>query len=511
MADFDEIEARIRAQKAKDERDDEDKKRKVREDFERGAAKASEKMKAPSATAEETGKTILGEVLSRVGRATGLQPTNAPGVPEKKKEFPDLPTPPQMSAESKERSPIDDLKEKVPGFDIDKIKERWGSIKGELNEKGLLPGAKDEPVKPPMGPPVPSEKSLRTQVETSLTTGGDSPTPPGKDRTVRIGGKVTLNPGAVKSHFEDITNELSALPHRDRKDFSNDMEELRSWYSKARDRMENGELAERLAHAFTQLGAGIWGLKSGVDMSGLKFDKADWERKQDRLLNEFKVRLDELSQRRGEAIAEARHGEALEMTRRGQLMDAARGKDQAKSVAMSQALTAAQISQAGQIAATQLGLQGEQLDELIRHNRAMEATAAAKAKGSLDLKKLNKDVDDTMKEVRQIFLKDDGTADEDRKKAAAINTMSINLGIDAAALKDALSPDWAIDPNQEESLEILGEVAKRVKLQRLESVTSGAGNGGGDGDDELVEVQDPKTGAKLRVPKSVYNKITGGK
>lgn len=43
------------------------------------------------------------------------------------------------------------------------------------------------------------------------------------------------------------------------------------------------QVAEKVGHALAQYGAGLQGVRTGVDMSGLKFDKVDWERRLDRI------------------------------------------------------------------------------------------------------------------------------------------------------------------------------------------------------------------------------------
>lgn len=48
-------------------------------------------------------------------------------------------------------------------------------------------------------------------------------------------------------------------------------------------RNEWGQVAERIGHALAQFGAGLHGERTGVDMSGLKFNKIDWERRLDRI------------------------------------------------------------------------------------------------------------------------------------------------------------------------------------------------------------------------------------
>ena len=52
------------------------------------------------------------------------------------------------------------------------------------------------------------------------------------------------------------------------------------------------QIAEKVGHALVQYGAGAYGMKHGVDMSGLKFDKTDWHK---RLVQDLKLIDDEIN------------------------------------------------------------------------------------------------------------------------------------------------------------------------------------------------------------------------
>lgn len=55
--------------------------------------------------------------------------------------------------------------------------------------------------------------------------------------------------------------------------------DLETALSRKEDIIDKGELAERLGRAFTQLGAGAYGMKSGADLSNLQFEKTDWDKR----------------------------------------------------------------------------------------------------------------------------------------------------------------------------------------------------------------------------------------
>ena len=96
---------------------------------------------------------------------------------------------------------------------------------------------------------------------------------------------LSLLPGAEPTGKMEWTKEDEARWEQNKKD-------LRDVYREAQRRNEWLEVAERIGHALSQFFAAKQGLRTGVDaMSGLKFDKVDWARKQDQLLNDLKMEL----------------------------------------------------------------------------------------------------------------------------------------------------------------------------------------------------------------------------
>lgn len=94
----------------------------------------------------------------------------------------------------------------------------------------------------------------------------------------------------------------------------------------AKDEVARRELAENMGHALAQLGAGIQGIKTGVDMSsGLKFSKTDWNKRYEQAIDELKANLADLREKRGEVKAVGLEGlkEAERRGERGMGMEAA--------------------------------------------------------------------------------------------------------------------------------------------------------------------------------------------
>lgn len=63
--------------------------------------------------------------------------------------------------------------------------------------------------------------------------------------------------------------------------YARKMNELSTQFDEAKKNLGTQELIEKFANAFGLMASGYYGLKTGTDMSGVKFDKTDWERKLD--------------------------------------------------------------------------------------------------------------------------------------------------------------------------------------------------------------------------------------
>jgi len=92
-----------------------------------------------------------------------------------------------------------------------------------------------------------------------------------------------------KSRVDQILERLNQLP------------EARQ---NAQTRTEWAQLAEKVGHALTQIGAGMYGLKHGVDMSGVKFDKTDWASVLDKRLKILDTEMGQLERELGREVAQ---------------------------------------------------------------------------------------------------------------------------------------------------------------------------------------------------------------
>lgn len=95
----------------------------------------------------------------------------------------------------------------------------------------------------------------------------------------------------------------------DEEKFNGQIQDLKNIYREAQKRNQWSEVAERVGHALTQFFAARQGMRTGTDLSGLKFDKTDWARKQDQLLDQLKFDVglvDDARRRRLDQVKSAR-------------------------------------------------------------------------------------------------------------------------------------------------------------------------------------------------------------
>lgn len=94
--------------------------------------------------------------------------------------------------------------------------------------------------------------------------------------------------GQVKTELD--APQQKAFEQR-RKELASDLAEAQKLYEEQKGRTETAELISLLGRAATQLGAGLYGMKSGLDMSGVKFSPVDWSQSYDRARADYKDKL----------------------------------------------------------------------------------------------------------------------------------------------------------------------------------------------------------------------------
>ena len=183
----------------------------------------------------------------------------------------------------------------------------------------------------------------------------------------------------------------------------------------SKDEIAKRELAENMGHALAQLGAGIQGMNTGVDMSsGLKFSKTDWNKRYEAALDELKANLTDLREKRGEVKAMGLEGmkEAERLGERG--MGFAAGELARKESAAS----------AAGLESRREAFQGKE-KEADRKSREAIAGIRASAAQSAAAQKLNEKQSAAVDEATNSLLEDYETIqtaeDKEAKKLAIKN------------------------------------------------------------------------------------------
>lgn len=194
----------------------------------------------------------------------------------------------------------------------------------KAKSKSLLDKVNAEPTAAPV-----AAKPKPAAVEEPVPT----PTPESKKAVAEVDQAVKSNPMETIDRLE-ANIPSGKLSSADRKAYQDRIAELRSLSQQAEDRLAKGELIETLSNAITQFAAAMYGNKHGVDMSGLKFNKTDWDAKIDRSIAKFRDQIKSIEQEQVGAERSAEREQDVAFRKEGlkaQLAEAARrAKDQEK-------------------------------------------------------------------------------------------------------------------------------------------------------------------------------------
>lgn len=180
----------------------------------------------------------------------------------------------------------------------------------------------------------------------------------------------------------------------------------------ARSDIERRELAENMGNALAQIGAGITGMKTGIDMvSGLQFSKTDWNKRYEQALEELRTNLSDLKEKR-QALTSTQLEAERAAERRGErgMGLEARGKE----------AEYAEKSRAAEAASSRgFQLQLEKLKEKSAQalESARDSTKEAIAKGKIDSKQAGV-VNEATNNWTNAFLTAQTSEDKEEKKKA---------------------------------------------------------------------------------------------
>lgn len=126
---------------------------------------------------------------------------------------------------------------------------------------------------------------------------------------------TSRNMSEIERYSNEIRSSLKAakLKPADMQTFDKELSVIQNEMKAAKRQLHIREAWEAFAHALGKIGAGLYGLKTGTDMSGLQFNKKNWQEEMRLLQDELKLKLEDLRSRRREAISESREARETEL------------------------------------------------------------------------------------------------------------------------------------------------------------------------------------------------------
>ncbi len=238
------------------------------------------------------------------------------------------------------------------------------------------------------------------------------------------------------------------VPQEKKDVFADELRQIREADNEARSNLSKRELGHTLAEAITQLAAGAYGVKTKHDMSGLKFDKHDFQKDDALRQQDLQTDLGDLRARREEAAKKEEHDSAGVMEKAKLGFEAAktsaalkrqdREADQ-KDIANQIAFFNAQV--AGQNASSDTAYKNAMINY---HNDMVNANQITDAEKRDEM--VNKAFDTAKsaavdKATKAVMMKD--ALKNPKQTAAALSTGLSGLGIAPDELEKALNePKW---------------------------------------------------------------------
>jgi hypothetical protein len=173
----------------------------------------------------------------------------------------------------------------------------WSMLPGAggENAEAVAPPKEDKPVLPLYGKagvgPISAEITPNSQTDSAHSRRAFSPAPVQK---------VKAEEEKLSDHWDKRIDQVQkyakGLPPEQHSDWQAKYDALTKEMESAKERNQTGELIETIAQAVTQLAAGAYGLRTGMDLGGLKFSKTDWDKRMDQILSDFKAKKEIVSE-----------------------------------------------------------------------------------------------------------------------------------------------------------------------------------------------------------------------
>lgn len=269
-----------------------------------------------------------------------------------------------------------------------------------------------------------------------------------------------VSPNVHDKQITGLINSLDKMEIPARGALSKDWEQkfntLKEEYKDKRKSAEWGEVAEMLAHAFTQLAAGMYGLKHNVDFNNVKFKGRDWSKKYDMMWSEYKDSQALLSQARTQEEREIakQYQDGLTQFRvnRDNLLTKLRMLQQKRRDAQAAADKEADRELRREIAQVKAQAQADKEARQVQEKTLKEQQKASKAADKAEQKRL--------KAINDFYAEYEKANSDDKRKQAARKLAAIP-GVDVNDVMERIdeidAESWFSD-NKEEVFKYVKEL-----------------------------------------------------
>ena len=297
-----------------------------------------------------------------------------------------------------------------------------------------ITGGSPEPVKPEGSWEAPDTKLMDRVAQLEEETAQSAAAADQAAARAPVKQTRTASPEAAPAPAANFAEQFKSDMADLRATYKASMAEIRAKTDAAESNTDRREMLQTLTHALGQLGAAYYGLKKGVDMSGIKFAQKDFDKERERIMDKFKTDATIASQNLREGatgLAEA---------------NAVRQKDESLDIQKSslQASTTKAIASA---------------DEKLR-------TANEKA-----MSKAKEDADKIMRSIRDIYAKPKMDDDE---KAAQVRLILVQSGVsEESAQTITTEPTWfGLSSGPKSSADALDAISNVIAASRLDATTT---------------------------------------
>lgn len=210
---------------------------------------------------------------------------------------------------------------------------------------------------------------------------------------------------AERTAANEASKRVSAATEPAMKEYTNTVKEIQNLYRTERDSLKKQEIWEGLIHAAGLIAAGVYGVRSGVDMSGVKFNPTNWQAKLAESREHMNSMLDQAEKEMGVAY---KNMELTERTR-DKLLDNAYRAWQAENATIEQSNKRKQAEWDAWKQAELLGVTKSQAEtasaiskQQLKNLQAIQAEMAAGGMSPEKVKEMKQDQQSLLKAIQGI-------------------------------------------------------------------------------------------------------------